>query len=214
MEAMLYEDNPTPEPIVWPSAAWDAEFTRQATPEGIEGALAYAAVRLAGLDGVMCGDTAEDLVHDALVATCDGLIRWRPDRVSLGAHLCDRVKVVLKRGRRQAARGVQLDHLDENDEEGKRIERRHLSFATGAQDAIDLRAGSRACEAALWHLAVGDAAALAYMTAVLGGADDDGEIAAATGLARVEVRAARRRLRRMVKELPSALRTRTRSLLS
>lgn len=214
MEPMLYQDSQPREPIVWPSPAWDAEYMRQATPEGIEGAIAYATVRLAGLDGVMCGDTAEDLVHDALIATCDGVIRWRRDRVSLSAHLCDRVKVVLKRGRRRAERGVQLDHLAENDEEGQHIERRFLSCETDTEDAIDLRSATRACEAALWTLAVGDAAALSYMTAVLGGADDDGEVAASTGLSRVEVRAARRRLRRLVEELPSALRERTQSLLS
>src|SRR6187431_1852249 len=103
------------EPIEWPSPAWGLAWVQQATPETMEGALGFAATRLAGLDGLTCGLSAEDLVHEAVVSTCDGVIRWRPDRVALLGHLCDRVKVMLRRMRRQAARTVQLDHLEWDD---------------------------------------------------------------------------------------------------
>lgn len=201
-------------PIEWPSPAWGREWVRQATPATMEGALAYARTRLAGLDGLTCGLTPEDLVHEAIVATCDGVIRWRPDRVSLCAHFCDRIKVMLRRMRREAARTVQLDHLPPDDEEGTVIEDAGLSYAPDVDRAVDVRATARSIEAALWRLASTDQQALAFMNAIAGGADDDQDIATMAGLSVAEVRAARRRLRRLVRTLPAALRQHARSLMS
>jgi hypothetical protein len=180
----------------------------------MEGALAYAATRLAGLDGLTCGLTPQDLVHEAVVATCDGVIRWRPDRVTLCAHLCDRVKVMLRRMRREAARTVQLDHLEADDAIGEVVERRGLTHDPDIDRAVDVRAAARSLEAALWQLAATDQPALAFMNAVANGADDDQDIMVMAGLSLVEVRAARRRLRRMARTLPAAVRANARSLMS
>ena len=202
------------EAIEWPATAWKAEFLRQATPETMEGALAYAGARLAGLDGLTCGLAPEDLVHDAVLATRGGVIRWRPDRVSLCAHLCDRVSQALRRMRREAQRAVQLDHLDDSHEEGQAIEQRLLSYSTDFAGALDLRNAARAIEAALWRLSANDQPALAFMNAIANGADDDNDIAAMAGLSLAAVVAARRRLRRRSQTLPSVLRADARSLMS
>lgn len=206
-------------PITWPSPDWGLEWVRQATPETMEGALAYARTRLAGLDGLTCGLTPTDLVHGAVVATLDGVIRWRPDRVSLCAHLCDQVKIGLRRMRRDAARAVQLDHLPTNDEtetetRDRTMEAAGLSYTPDVGQSVDVRAAARSLEAALWRRASTDQQALAFMNAIASGADDDADIAAIAGLSLSEVSAARRRLRRLVRTLPAALRERVRSLMS
>jgi len=201
-------------PIEWPSPEWGLEWARQATETTMEGALAYARTRLAGLAGLTCGLTSQDLVHEAIVATCDGVIRWRPDRVSLCAHLCDRVRVMLRRMRRDASRAVQLDHLSPDDDDGTVIEEVGLAYTPDVGHAVDVRAAARSIEAALWRLASGDQPALAFMNAIAGGADDDQDIATVAGLSVGEVRAARRRLRRLVRTLPAALRQDARSLMT
>ena len=208
------QDNEKADSIEWPSPAWGAEWLRQATPTTMEGAISYAATRLAGLDGLTCGLTPRDLVHEAVLATGDGVIRWRPERVTLCAHLCDRVSVMLRRMRRAAARTVQLDHIQEHDKEGQWIERESLSYTPDLNRAVDIRTAGRAFEAALWRLAAHDQPALAFMNAMLNGADDDHDVMTMTGLSLSEVRAARRRLRRAAKALPVVVRQHARSLIS
>ncbi len=210
------------QPIVWPSPAWKAAFRTQMTAQAAQRVKNHAAKLLRGLDGLICTSAAEDLVHDAIVATTQGSSTWRPDRVGLRRHLADHVEASLDRLRERVARTESLeariepeaDAPDEEDHESTDFERAHASVIPEVAAAIDLRSVAREAEAEVWRRFARDQEVMAVLNCFAVEVTDNPTIATMTRRSVAEVAAIRKRIARGLDDLPNSLQRRVRSLLS
>ena len=200
---------PAPGPaVLWPSEPWRAAFRAQATAELMARALRWAegeAVRGRIANPALAWDP-EDVVQQLLAATVGGTLRWRPDLVSLGAHLRDKIRLAGRRARRRCAVNLPrlvaaLDVADVEEIDGADAE----ALIGDDERRLVVRDVARRCEAQIAKLAAGDTDALLVLSA-MPEAETEAELADATGLTRTKVRAAKRRLRRLATHLAPALR--------
>jgi hypothetical protein len=201
--------------ILWPSPAWFAALDAQVTPATLTAAARFARTQLAILErlGLRPDGDEEDMTQQLLDAIIGGQVRWDP-RVPLGAFLHNKLSDLgarLRRGRRLtvAAAMMFLDHLDEE----------HPLWSTDALHApgdlecdLDLFNIARRTEVEIWDRARDDREAL-LLLAALRDADTDRELAAATGLSRAAVIAAKRRLRRYGEKVSRELQSDVRDVL-
>lgn len=222
MEMELSEEQPAREPIVWPSPEWNAAFRAQTTAQTAQQVKNHATTLLKGLDGLICLSAAEDLVHDAIVATAKGSASWRPDRVGLRRHLADHVEAALDRLRERVARTESIeartapdpDAPEDEDPESTGFERDHVSVTPEIAAAIDLRSVARAAEAAVWRRFAADQAAMSVLNCIAAEVTENPAIAAATGRSVAQVETIRKRIERGLDDLPQSLRRQVRNLLS
>lgn len=196
----LSSEQHVPDPVIYPSPEWRAAFREQMTPQTMESAISAVEVLLEGPDGHLCSSSAEDLVHDALVATGHGEISWRPDRIPLWVHLRDRARAELRRERQRAMRETSLDECEDDAGDAVAIERDYLATVPDLPAAIDLGRAMKAEEARLWRLAARDQGVLAVMNARAHGHFSTAAIASASGMSHAAVTAARRRLARLMRQ--------------
>jgi len=193
--------------VVWPSEPWRAAFRAQATADLMARALRWAegeAVRGRIVNQALAWDP-EDVVQQLLAATVGGTLRWRPDLVSLGAHLRDKIRLTGRRARRRCAvnlpRLAALDIAEVEETDGADAE----ALVGDDEGRLVVRDVARRCEAQIAMLAAGDPEVLLVLSA-MPEAETEAELADATGLSAPKVRAAKRRMRRLATRLAPALR--------
>jgi hypothetical protein len=194
--------------VVWPSEPWRAAFRAQATADLMARALRWAegeAVRGRLANPALAWDP-EDVVQQLLAATVGGTLRWRPDLVSLGAHLRDKIRLAGRRARRRCAVNLPrlvaaLDIAEVEETDGADAE----ALVGDDEWRLVVRDVARRCEAQIAKLAAGDPEVLLVLSA-MPEAETEAELADATGLSAAKVRAAKRRLRRLATRLAPALR--------
>lgn len=188
-----------------PSEAWIEAFEHQvATPTFFDAMWRYAERRarmLAHVKKVHEGYAAE-LVQDVLDDTLEGRIAWDPLRVTLAKHVMDAVKSRSRHHYRQACR------------------RRHHSLDSGGEAMLDeVAASERENEAERAERTRGTAAILGLIRDRAGedvevgllldayehGAHTRSEVLAVVALTKLQYDAARKRLDRLIEELPNQL---------
>ena len=98
------DDHDTIQPFT-PSEAWIKQYTKQATPKMIAGLNQFARTRaltVAGSGRKVDDYYARELVLDALGDTWLGVVRWEPEKCSLGYHLVRTIEGRADKHRKQA----------------------------------------------------------------------------------------------------------------
>jgi len=203
-----------PREFAWPTAEWIAAYRREATPATMAAAARCAEFEIMNITlGVEL--TPEDLVQLVLVETLNGSVKWPAGRITLRAHLRDKVRKIGRRLRARASQapertpvsldGLALDSplwLDERLHAGGDVEAQH-----------DIASVSRNVERELTMGLAGDAIALRVLAA-MPDAITVAEIAAATGLEARTVRAAKMRIQRATMRLDRSLHESAREVLN
>jgi len=152
---------------------------------------------------------AEELVADTIGDTWQGLLSWNPDELPLVEHVKAAVRSRVRAEWRRAKRGahVSLDaHEDDEDDERAAGLWSEAEEALGANAAVtDSSRRILAVEVLdrLSSLAESDAEVLALLEAMRAGATERAELAQMTGMPVRRYESARRRLDRLLMELPA-----------
>jgi hypothetical protein len=191
---------------------WRARFAAQCDDDAMATTRAWTARRMrrlasSGLD--LEGEDADSLVQAALCAVLAGDEPWDPARYTLGGYVFQIVRARLWRmtGPRGRVAAVRFDDLD-HDAASEACERGQSAAVPSPEDAIDASraaAADRAVVDELRRLAADDPDVQRTMNALADGARTPAEIVGETGLTRRCYRAARARLDRLAKRLPSDL---------
>jgi hypothetical protein len=191
---------------------WRAHFAAQCDDSVMATTRAWTERRMrrlasSGLD--LDGEDAGSLVQAALCAVLAGHEPWDPARYPLGGYVFQIVRARLWRmtGPRGRVAAVPFDDLDD-DTASEACERGRSVAAASPEDALDASraaAADRALVDELRRLAGDDPDVQRAMNALADGARTPAEIVADTGLTRRSYRAARARLDRLAKRLPSDL---------
>lgn len=194
---------------------WRAHFAAQCDDAAMATTRAWTARRMrrlasSGLD--LDGEDADSLVQAALCAVLAGDEPWDPARYTLGGYVFQIVRARLWRmtGPRGRVAAVHFDNLDDNTA-SEACERGRSVAVASPEDALDASraaAADRALVDELRRLAADDPDVQRAINALADGARTPAEIVGDTGLTRRGYRAARARLDRLAKRLPSDLCTR------
>ena len=199
---------------------WRARFEQQVTPQKLEPVYVYAARRaemISALGGRV--DDPEELVNAAIADTLAGDIAWDPDRMSLAQHLS---RTIRGRTKNEVLRTERFRHdsIDESveidDEESYPVEA-EASLVVYAEAPPgphrDLVSAASRVLAALRDLAANDALVLTLLDAYEDEVCDRAEIIAERRMSESEYDNARRRLVRLVEQLPAGLRRQARAAI-
>lgn len=189
-----------------PPEEWIEAFTRQMSERSFHDAMWRSAesfgYRLAHVRKVDPDAYAVELVQDILDDTLEGKIAWDPARVSLRKHVRDAIK---SRARHEYRRALKRRHasLDEGGEamlddlaatehenEVEKAERKQ--FAVTIVDTLQVRAA-------------GDPEVVLVLRAIEQGAETRSEILEVVSLTKLQYDAARKRLDRLIEDLPNQL---------
>ncbi len=173
-----------------------------AEPRTLKVVLGYARKRVFFLQkyGVGVDLDQDDLVNQVIIDTVRGHLTWKPDAVALSTHLCGAIRArtwkLLKR-RRPAAPEEVIDEV--------LVEREPDADPTGELAA--LRDVVQKVKAHLFRAATekGDEGVQLLLMAYEEGVEGRSAIADATGLSPSDVTNARKRLERLIAELPPEL---------
>jgi hypothetical protein len=191
---------------------WRAHFAAQCHDAAMTTTRAWTERRMrrlasSGLD--LDGEDADSLVQSALCAVLAGDEPWDPARYTLGGYVFQIVRARLWRmtGPRGRVAAVRFDDLDD-DTASEACGRGRSEAGASPEDALDASraaAANRAMVDELRRLAADDPDVERAMNALADGARTPAEIVGDTGLTRRCYRAARARLDRLAKRLPSDL---------
>jgi hypothetical protein len=191
-----------------PPEDWIDALTIQCIPAMFKRLQRYAARRMRGIDKIgYAADeyAAEELVQDALHDTATGVLRWDPAARSLEQHLLDVLQARTKRLRRQAER-FPLTSLD-GERRGDELAPRDEVDAALLEQALRAETAMHAATVMteLRQLAGDDDLLLRMLDALERGAVTRDDVIHVAQFSRVEYHNARRRLDRLVTQLPSSL---------
>ena len=181
--------------------AWRAALSRAVTTAVMENVRTYARMLLGFGAAAYCDETPGELADAALSDTALGRGRWDPARGDLAGFLRARVKYGLARRADDAARMVRIDIVEEADPEAAALDRALASAPTPVQ-YLATRAAMVETLRIIRERFADDAMALAYLDARLAGHASQRTAAAAMGETFDTVRAAHRRVVRLVQTLP------------
>ena len=204
-----------------PSPEFLAEFERQSTRDDLEPVYRYAAARVpmvAKAGGRSDPGYAEELVQDALGDTIMGALRWEPEKRTLAQHL---IRAVRFRTKDEALHVSRFRHhalVSASDEDSSDVH----PIAEEASLAIDAQMPATRFQrdvaadimATLRRRAVDDPHVLDMLAAFEEGATSRDDVMHLTGMSAEEYRNARRRLARLVENLPTTLRLAAREAIA
>jgi hypothetical protein len=186
--------------------AWEAAFEAQLTREMVASVMIYAKKRAEWIQrATKRHDTylARELYQDAVSDTWLGDVAWDPAKLPLELHLKRTIRS------RSAAR---MEHLAQFPED--RVGKLKLDLETKMSDAMEVLQSTDSAltscidviVAKLYQLAGDDTEIIQILTCFANGQLERRDIMRATGLDRVTYHNARRRLVRLVENLPNDLR--------
>lgn len=195
-----------------PDKRWTVAFVAQATNVLRRQAMNFARHRVRMIEqsgGRVDSSHAEDLVQDVLGDTWRGVLAWKPDEVSLLTHVNFAVRSRTRHDREHAEKfpHVPLALPDEEDEGAPSVmnEAEEALAATALEAAPEERFLGVKVFSQLRALAAGDRELLAVLEAMRGGAVDRADLMRVTGMPGRTYENVRRRLDRLVEELPQRL---------
>lgn len=176
-------------------------------PEGTRGVLRYAAQRVRMLSDAGCpvaNDEAEIIVADAIADTLTGVVTWDP-RYPLSYHLCSVVRTrssnQLKQARRRGYTSLEAAH------DRDALEPLEDHQAPSRPDVLVERAlVTEQLYRSVRRQAVRDSLVIALLDAYMIGCVQPHDVMKLTGMTRADFLNARRRLDRMLMQLPPSLR--------
>jgi hypothetical protein len=191
---------------------WRAQFAAQCQDAAMATTRAWTERRMRRLAGSgmdLDGEDADSLIQAALCAVLAGEEPWDPARYTLGGYVFQIVRARLWRmtGPRGRVAPLDFDDLDD-DTASEACERGQGATVASPEDALDAgrnAAANLAVVDELHRLAADDRDVLRVMSALADGARTPAEIVRDTGLSRQSYRAARGRLDRLARRLPSDL---------
>jgi hypothetical protein len=207
---VLTEASEAPPRVPLPPAV-RAVFDEQCHDDAIARTRLWAEKRVQWLFSIgvdLEGEDAGSLIQAALCDVLAGVEPWDPTRFSLGRYV---FQIIRARTSKMATRGrpvpIALDDLDERtvDEALERDWTDGVAAADSLLDACRASEGTHRLLAMLRKLAVGDRDVQHVMRALAQGSSG-ADLLHATGLTRGRYLAARRRLDRLAKRIPVALR--------
>lgn len=207
-----------PREYAWPTPEWIAAYRAESTPATMGAAARCAEVELLHIDTSALGLGAlgpDDLVQYVLISTLNGTLHWPAGRITLRAHLRDKIRKHARRLRKHVTPDltrapVPLDDLVA-DSPVWLDERLHAGGDVCEQ--LDVAAVSRVVERALTKRLHRDPLALRVLAA-MPEAITIAEIAEATGLDAKVVRAAKLRIQRAAVKLDRSIREAAREVLA
>jgi hypothetical protein len=153
---------------------------------------------------------AEDLVADAIGDTWQGHLTWNPDELSLVDHVKgavrSRVRAEWRRAKRFAHVSLDVHESDEDDERATSLwseAEEALGANVATSDASDRIFAGKVLDR-LHGLAAGDTEIEALLDAMRAGATERAELIRMTGMSTRRYESARRRLDRLLMELPAS----------
>jgi len=186
--------------------AWEDAFEVQLTGEMIASVMIYAKKRAQWIQRFTKRHDnylARELYQDAVTDTWLGDVKWDPAKVPLELHLKRTIRS------RSAARVEHLVDFPEDRVRTLKLEMEtKMSDAMGAGQANDLSSYVDDVVSQLYELARGDTEVIQILDCFAVDQVDRREIMRATGMDRVTYHNARRRMVRLVEELPNDLRER------
>ncbi len=189
-----------------PSEEWIEAFTRQMSERSFYDAMWRSAERrgrmISHVRKIDPEAYALDLVQDIIDDTLEGKIAWDPARVSLRKHVRDAIK---SRSRHEYRRAFKRRHasLDEGGE-AMLDELAAISHENDAEKAERMRFAISVVEA-IRARASGDPEVLLLLDALERGAHSRAEVLQLVVLTKLQYDAARKRLDRLIEELPNQL---------
>ena len=210
----LPDDDPDPPSTQFdPSEEWIDAFDEQCTEALFQSARRFAAYRARFLGcGTPRADAyyARELVQNALADTLLGALQWDPSVQSLKHHILDAIRLRARRDRTRAERfpHESIDAGDPDDESSAMAEAEAALAADAANGTAEEMARAAATMSALRTACAGNLPALRYLDAVERGVVARPDLMRIAGLTRDEYHNARRRLARLVTQLPYHLQPR------
>lgn len=199
-----------------PSEAWIDAFEDQCTDAMLKGVRRFAAyrARFLGWNG-SSNDAyyAEELAQNAVTDTMLGVLRWDPSVQSLERHLLDAIRLRARRDRAHAERypHASIDASDSDDESGVLAEAEASLLADrpdATAESTERAESAERAAATTANLRAGtadDPLAQRFLDAIEEGATSRSDIMRIAGLTSAEYHNTRRRLARLVAQLPRHL---------
>lgn len=185
-----------------PTEAWIKQYQKQATPKLIAGLNQYARTRaLAVADAGRKVDDyyARELVLDALGDTWLGVVRWEPDKCSLGYHLVRTIEGRADKHRKQAL--VRPHDAIGDDNAASRFAESDASELVGDDQLPIARVHASESMAQIRALAIRDKPVLRILDAYAAGCETKEEVLAHAKMKSRTYHNAYGRLRRIVRHL-------------
>jgi hypothetical protein len=210
MKAGTTENEPGDGPPFIASEEWIDEFERQSMAKGFETKIKrFARMRanMVGLTGRRIDEFyVQELVGDAIADTLAGVLAWHPERVSLEKHLLDAIGSRTRHDYVQAQRRPHLS-LDPGEAEPSLMADVEVALAESRHEAsTDLRSVTARAIHEIRSVAANDNDVLRLVDAYVAGADKKMDVRQESGLSSKRYEASRKRLHRIVRDLPTEIR--------
>lgn len=210
MKVGTTETEPGEGPPFIASEEWIDDFERQSTAKGFETKLKrFARMRanMVALAGRRVDEFyVEELVSDAIADTLAGVLAWHPERVSLDKHLVDAIGSRTRHDYVQALRRPHLS-IDLGDAEPSLLADVEAALAETRTEAdTDLRSATARALHEIRSVAVNDNDVLRLVDAYVAGVEKKTDVRLESGLSSKRYEASRKRLHRIVRDLPTEIR--------
>lgn len=194
-----------------PSEEWIDEFEKQSTVRGFEEKLKRFARMRANMVA-HAGKRVDDfyvreLVQDAIDDTLDGVLAWHPERVSLEKHLLDSIRSRTRHDYVQAERFPHHSFDATSAPEGLMADvESSLAADQGATASAEVATAADRALVELRRIAANDADVLRLLDAYVDEATKKADVLRVAKLTSKRYEAARKRLHRLVLQLPTEVR--------
>ncbi len=192
-----------------PTEAWIDAFEAQACVHGFEEKLLRFARRRAAMvahAGRRIDELyARELVQDALEDTLEGVLAWDPERVTLDKHLYDAIR---SRTRHDYVQAQRFPHhaFDATDAPRALSAAVETSLASQRGSSSELAMAAERAVTEIRRIAAADADVLRLLDAYAAGATKKVDVLQVSDLTSKRYEAARKRMQRLVLQLPTAVR--------
>lgn len=210
MKAAIETDRAEGAPFI-PSEEWIDAFEQQASAPGFEEKLRrYARMRanMVAHAGRRIDELyVRELVQDSIEDTLEGVLAWHPERVTLDKHLFDSIR---SRTRHDYVQALNFPHhsfdaASASPSLAADVESSLSATATSAASS-DLRSAAERTVGELRRLAQNDADVLRLLDAYVAEAVKKVDVMRVSGMTSKRYEAARKRMQRLVLQLPTEVR--------